>query len=126
MFEIWFSLRCGVANREFIRVLEQCGSPYQVFTSDESELERLPCGERLKQALADRNLEEADRIACFCEKNDVHILFWQDADYPASLRTLMDPPLLLYYRGRLPDFAHLLCISTVGTRTMSAYGKRMA
>ena len=126
LFEIWFSLRCGVANREFIRVLEQCGSPYQVFTADESELERLPCGERLKQALADRNLEEADRIACFCEKNDVHILFWQDADYPASLRTLMDPPLLLYYRGRLPDFAHLLCISTVGTRTMSAYGKRMA
>jgi DNA processing protein len=126
LFEIWFSLRCGVANREFIPVLEQCGSPYQVFTADECELEHLPCGEKLKRDLADRSLEEADRIACFCEKNDVHILFWQDAAYPASLRTLVDPPLLLYYRGQLPDFAHLLCVGTVGTRTMSAYGKRMA
>lgn len=126
LFEIWFSLRCGIANREFPAVLEQYGSPYAVFTADENELERMPCSEKLKRAFADKSLGEAMRILEYCREREVGLLFWQDPDYPASLRTLLDPPTLLYYTGTLPDFAHLLCISIVGTRKMSEYGKRMA
>jgi DNA protecting protein DprA len=43
-----------------------------------------------------------------------------------SYRSLTDPPVLLYYRGTLPDFQNRLCIAMVGTRRMSAYGCRMA
>ena len=126
LFDIWFALRCGVACREFQPVLEVCGSPYEVFRADEAEIEKLPCSQGLKNRLADKSLAESNRIMEFCKSWDVKLLFWQDEEYPASLRPLRDPPVLLYYKGHLPDFSGRLCISMVGTRSMSEYGKRMA
>ncbi|MBR6783014.1 MAG: DNA-processing protein DprA [Clostridia bacterium] len=126
LFEIWFSLRCGVGNREFTQLLERFGTPYDLYKADENELEGLPCSRRLKTRLADKSLSEATRIMEYCRATGVGILFWQDEDYPASLRPLRDPPVLLYYRGRLPDLSRRLCISVVGTRSMSEYGKRIA
>ncbi len=126
LFEIWFSLRIGIANTEFQTVLAHYGTPYDVFNADEAELEALPVSPRLKLALADKSLQESSRIAEYCKANRIGILFWQDEHYPVALRPLRDPPALLYYRGRLPDFNRRLCISVVGTRSMSEYGKRMA
>ncbi len=126
LFEIWFSLRVGVANTEFQTLLTHYGTPYDIFNADEAELEAMPISPRLRQALADKSLQESSRIAEYCRANGVGLLFWQDESYPAALRPLRDPPVLLYFRGRLPDFHKRLCISVVGTRSMSEYGKRMA
>ena len=126
LFEIWFALRCGIASKEFQPLLETYGSPYDLFNADESEIRALPCSEGLKARLLDKSLAEATRIMEYCEANGVGILFFHDEEYPASLRPLRDPPILLYYRGRLPELSRRLCISVVGTRSMSEYGKRMA
>ena len=126
LFEIWFALRCGPQNREFQALLEACGSPYDIYHAEEAELESLPCSKNLKLRLADKSLEEATRVMEYCRRNRVGLLFWQDENYPVSLRPLRDPPVLLYYQGTLPDFSRRLCISVVGTRSMSEYGKRMA
>lgn len=54
--------------------------------------------------------------------------FWTpaDADYPALLFAINDPPPVLYYRGQLrlndPKFA--LSVGIVGTRRPSNYGKK--
>ena len=54
--------------------------------------------------------------------------FWTpaDADYPALLFAINDPPPLLYYRGnlRLNDHLNALSVGIVGTRRPSAYGQR--
>ncbi len=126
LFEIWFALRCGVQNREFRPLLETYGTPYDLYKAEESELESLPCSQGLKAKLADKSLGEATRIMEFCREKGVGILFWQDDDYPVSLRPLRDPPVLLYYKGKLPDLTKKLCVSVVGTRSMSEYGKRVA
>ena len=126
LFEIWFALRCGIANKEFQPLLETYGTPYDLFNADEAELDKLPCSQTLKNRLADKSLREATRIMEYCKENGIGILFWQDEQYPASLRPLRDPPALLYYKGKLPDLSRRLCISVVGTRSMSEYGKRMA
>lgn len=53
--------------------------------------------------------------------------FWTpaDADYPALLFAINDPPPLLYYRGnlRLTD-PNRMTVGIVGTRRPSTYGKR--
>ncbi len=126
LFEIWFSLRLGPANTEFQRLLDRFGTPFDIFNADEAELDTLPLSPRLRAALSDKSLQESSRILEYCADAGVDILFWQDENYPTALRSLKDPPVLLYCYGRLPDFNRLLCISVVGTRTMSEYGKRMA
>lgn len=126
LFQIWFSLRCGIACKEFVPLLERYGSPYAIFDLDEAEIEQLGCSDRLKNALSNKELDESYRILSWCENNGVGLLFWSDKEYPSSLRILRDPPVLLYYKGELPSFDTYLCISVVGTRKMSEYGKRMA
>ena len=126
LFEIWFALRCGPGNREFRPLLEQFGTPYDLYHADEAEIEQLPCSRSLRNRLSDKSLDEADRIMEYCRKSGIGILFWLDEQYPSSLRPLRDPPVLLYYKGKLPDLSRRLCISVVGTRSMSEYGKRMA
>ena len=126
LFEIWFALRCGVQNKEFQPLLDRYGTPYDLFNADEAEIESLPCSQTFKRRLMDKSLGQASRIMEYCRANNVGLLFWQDEEYPVSLRPLRDPPVLLYYRGKLPDLSRRLCISVVGTRKMSEYGKRMA
>ncbi len=126
LFEIWLALRCGPANTEFRFLLDKYGSAYDLFGADADELEQLAISPRLRRALEDKSLQEASRINTYCKENSVGILFWSDEAYPASLRPLRDPPVLLYYKGCLPELGRRLCISVVGTRSMSEYGKRMA
>ena len=126
LFEIWFYLCCGAGNSEFPQLLEQYGTPYDLYNITEAELDSLPCSDKLKTRLANKSLAAASEILDKCLQNDIRILFWQDENYPASLRPLRDPPVLLYYRGNLPDFSRRLCISVVGTRNMSEYGKHLA
>jgi len=47
-----------------------------------------------------------------------------DAGYPAALEELTDPPALLYQRGDLPEA--VLRVAVVGSRTPTAYGRRVA
>ena len=126
LFSVWFSLCTGVANTEFPRVLSQFGSAYAVFRAEESEIEALDISERFKSALQNKSLDRAYGIVDFCKQNGVGILAYTDKAYPSTLRALHAPPSLLYYKGKLPDFERQLFISTVGTRSMSEYGKEMA
>ncbi len=54
------------------------------------------------------------------QKLEVHIVsLWDGDDYPALLRTIHDPPALLYIRGRIPGQQAL---AVVGSRRASATG----
>jgi DNA processing protein len=48
-----------------------------------------------------------------------------DAEYPAALRTLYDPPLVLYVKGAF-DPRDARSVAIIGTRTPSYYGREMA
>jgi DNA processing protein len=53
------------------------------------------------------------------------VLAWSDADYPAVLRHIPDPPLALMVRGDLPGDDEI-AIAVVGTRRATSYGRRVA
>lgn len=56
------------------------------------------------------------------EKLGVEIIDYDDDQFPAQLRELATPPLLLYYRGSLSKINTKFCIGVVGSRRPSAYG----
>lgn len=128
LFWIWLSRRIGPGSKLYPVLLERFGTPYDLYNADDEEIaSTMPeLSERMKRALGDKNLDEAYEIAGYCRRNGYSILCYNDARYPLSYRSLTDPPLLLYYRGTLPDFQNKLCIAMVGTRKMSEYGRRIA
>ncbi len=126
LFDIWFSLCCGPANPEMQTVFEHYRDAYDVFSAEPADLEALPVSPRFRAALSERSLQAAADINAYCRREGIGMVAWQDEEYPSCLRTLEDPPYLLYYRGKLPDFDKSLCCAVVGTRTMSEYGRRIS
>jgi DNA processing protein len=59
------------------------------------------------------------------EKAGVHVLAWDDPQYPSNLRQVFNPPPLLYVRGKI-ETRDEWAVAIVGTRRASAYGKEAA
>jgi DNA processing protein len=55
----------------------------------------------------------------------ITLVRYTDANYPARLRTIADPPLLLYVKGDLTG-ADDKAVAIVGSRSASDYGRRVA
>ena len=123
---IWFAEKCGVGSTDMMAVFEKFGSIKDVYLADYDEYIEKGVGERLAETLSDKSLDGTYSIMKYCEITGVGILTYSDESYPQSLRSLKDPPAVLYYVGKLPDFNKHLCIATVGTRKMSEYGMRSA
>ena len=120
---IWLTMHQNVSGGSIRRLLRRFGTPEAVFHADKDELrhtEGLTPGEY--QALISHDTAQARQILELCYRKDIHILTYQDSAYPSALRAIDDPPALLYYRGRLPDFDGRPAVAVVGARNASAYG----
>lgn len=127
LYWIWLSLRFGPNASGFAEVLDAFGDPYSVYVADRALIaERLGPSSPVVPRLSDKDMTEAHRIYDYCVSRGVSILTYGDLAYPARLKTIQNPPILLYYIGTLPAWNRRLCLGVVGTRRMSEYGKRMA
>lgn len=117
----------GIGYARYAALVRAFGSPSAVLRASVGELSEVKnIGKNLAQNIfnyrANINLTgEMEQTA----RAGVDIYTIEDGDYPEILRQLPDPPLVLYVRGRLPDFSRN-CVSIVGSRRLSAYGDRMA
>ena len=124
---IWFSTRPGLSDRGRAAVLQHFHDAEDIYYADP---EAIACVEGLSaeacESLAEKDLKAAEEILSQCAKKDIHILTYQDAAYPARLKAISDPPVVLYYKGTLPELDALPVIAVVGTRKASAYGMTTA
>jgi DNA processing protein len=120
---IWLATRSGINDRVKAAILAHFGDPEDVFYADSVAYKQIEgLTEEGAQALEDKALAEAQGILARCADEDIHILTYRDAAYPGRLKNIADPPLVLYYKGRLPDFDGQPLIAVVGTRKASGYG----
>ena len=124
---IWLATRPHVSDRAKVELVRRFQDPEAVYFADaESYLEIEGLREEGKTSLADKSLQEAEQILRTCRKKDLKILTYRDAAYPSRLKNIPDPPLVFYYKGRLPDFDANPLVGVVGTRKASAYGMNTA
>lgn len=124
---IWFATRAGVGDFTRKKLLARFGSPEAIFEAGEAELHQVEGLKELGQwSLMDKTLDSSHGILRRCTDKGIRILTYQDAAYPNRLKNIPDPPMVLYYKGNLPDFDALAVIGVVGTRSASPYGLTMA
>ena len=116
----------GIGHVRYTALKEAFGSPAAVFGRTAEELEAVPgVGPQLAEKVASYDWEAGLRAELdLCDRAGVRILTLWDEAYPQILRTLYDPPLCLYVRGKLPPFPNN-AVAVVGTRRMTQYGARM-
>ena len=124
--DIALNLVPGIGFARRAALLEHFGSAEAVFSASQSDLEQVPrLGRKLAETIAAFDARaELDRELNAADKGGVRIFTLSDPDYPEILRDLYDPPLCLYWRGRLPEEGMPL-VAVVGSRRLSSYGSRM-
>ncbi len=123
---LWLTSLPRVGNQLRLALLQQFGSPEDIYFADQESY--LHAGADLAQAqcLSDKRMTAADRILGRCDALGIRIVTMQDADYPDRLRNIFDPPCILYAKGRMPRFDEELAIAMVGTRQSTPYGEQAA
>ena len=91
---------------------------------NEEMLRGLRCREEtIRRALIRLEEFDAEKYAVDLTSRGISFLTIGDDAYPKKLKEIGDPPPFLYYKGDL-SILDQPCIALVGTRDMSALGKR--
>jgi len=124
---IWLAHRPGVNDRVKLALLQHFRDPEDIYFADSDAFDHISgITPEIKAALLDKDLKSAEKILADCGREKISILTYRDAAYPVRLKNISDPPLVLYYKGILPEFDANPVIAVVGTRHASAYGMTAA
>ncbi len=121
---IWLANRPGLSDRGRAVLLQHFPDAEDIYYADAQALPEL--NEEAAAALLDKDLHAARQVLEECNRKKIQIITWRDAAYPARLRNIADPPVVLYCKGSLPSCDALPLIGVVGTRSASGYGMTAA
>ena len=124
---IWLATRPNFSDRQKVAALSLFHDPEELYFAANDSLCRLegisPEG---LESLRDKNLTGAEEILAQCMEKGIHICTYLDAAYPKRLKNIADPPVVLYYKGTIPEIDGNPVIGVVGTRKATAYGLGIA
>ena len=120
------SLTPGLGPTRGKKLVEFFGSVANVFHTSLTELEAAGLPAAAAQAIGTgRSIELAhEELAKACAAG-IKLVTLDEAEYPARLRQIYDPPLVLYVRGNLAALSQP-GIAMIGTRHPTPYGMGMA
>lgn len=109
------------------KLRERFGSAEAILAARPSELKSVEgIGEEAAQSVTNAaQLVSVEKELAWAEKLGVTILHFEDERYPASLREIYDPPLVLYVRGLVPE-KWRAGVGVIGTRQVTHYGTEVA
>src|SRR5690554_4814223 len=103
--------------------MEVMGDEEAVFKESISKLETIPrISKRLITEIRNSEvLRKAEKELGFVTKNNIHLLFFTDKNYPQRLNNCIDAPILMYAKGNV-EFNRNKVINIIGTRNATKYG----
>lgn len=127
VYWIWFSQLREVTLQQKWDLLAQFGDIDSIFSAKPIQLRAIPWMTKpALDELQERDVAQAYALYQTCKQENIELLPCTDAAYPVALQQIVEPPVLLYYKGILPDFNAQPIIAVVGTRQATLYGKNMA
>jgi len=125
-YRIGITLIPGIGDVLAKNLISYCGSVEGVFKEKKTALQKIPgIGETLANVVRKQNvLGRAEEEIKFIRKYKISPLFYLDDAYPQRLKHCADSPVLIYYKGKA-ELNMKRIVSIVGTRNVTAYGKKI-
>lgn len=112
----------GLGCRKATQLIQQFRSPENVFRASREELEGCGLSGSLAQSIESGcTFEDAADQQSKLRESGAQVVALTDPLYPARLRDIYDPPVLLFARGRV-ELLRTIMLAVVGTRRPSHYG----
>ena len=127
LYWVWLAENTAPGRSDAAKLLEHFpGGAKEVYEAeDPALLSTEGCSQTFLKRLTNKDLSKAERILEYCFLNGISIIPCTSPRYPKRLHSLYNKPTVLYVRGRIEDLDERFCVSIVGARDMSAYGKHM-
>ena len=120
------ALTPGLGPTRVRKLIEHFGSAERVLQASLTELEATGMQAVSAQSIATgKSVELAQQECAKAAENSILILVMDDPAYPARLREIYDPPVVLFVRGNVEALS-LPGLAVVGTRHPTPYGTGMA
>ena len=123
---VWLATRRNIRDGRKMELLERFSDPEQIYFAAKRDYEGLELTLRELESLQDKDLDGARKILDDCGRFGIQVMTIHDGIYPKRLKNIPDPPVVLYYKGRVPQLDELPTIGVVGTRKASIYGLNAA
>jgi len=124
----WIALSVveGVGSITFKKLLEKEIKPENIFSFSKRELKETGILKEssIEEIVRKEVLKKAEKIIKDAERHGIKIFTMDSPEYPFLLKSIPDPPPLLYVMGEIKS--NEKCVAVVGTRNPSEYGKGVA
>lgn len=108
------------------RLVDRFGTAERALTARHADFAAV-AGRAAADARSDPELRDGVRSALTAaEESAMEILTWDDGAYPPGLRHLVDPPPVLFLRGRSELLGHAPTVTVVGARRSTARARSVA
>ncbi len=111
--------------RRILKLLQRWPQLDDMFRLSLQELIQAGLPEKMAQAISSLDLNCIEEDLSWEKERGHHLLTWSDSGYPALLKEIDDPPVVLYAKGDLSSLRQRT-ISIVGTRNPSVTGRETA
>ena len=123
---IWLTSLEGLSSKKAFDLLEKFKSPQIIYSLSESDLKNTKglTEKNIKELL---NSDKRDRVGTIYElmvRNNIKMVNICEESYPQKLKNIYDPPIALYYKGKLES--DNFSIAVVGSRRTTGYGSKTA
>ena len=115
----------GIGAATCRRLLEALGNPAAVRRAPAGQLQSLGLAPQAIEALRTPAQAALERELAWQEAADNHIIGLDDRDYPALLRQIPDPPVVIYAHGDI-SLLDSLQLAVVGSRNPTPAGRQTA
>lgn len=124
----WIRLQSALgAGAALSEIIEYFGSAKALFDAGETEWRMSPVlVPRQIEKLCESTEAQANEVLATCKMNGWQVVPYDDSHYPERLRSIFNPPAVLYVDGELPDIDNSIVIGIVGTRRASDYAVKAA
>ena len=127
LYWIWFAQLNKLSTVQKNLLLQHFHDPEEIYHCRAATLAKLDgVTEAMCHGLEDKDLTAAESILQQCDELGIGIVTQQDDTYPARLKNTYDPPIVLYFKGTLPQWDAQPVIAIVGTRKATPYGLTVA
>ena len=127
VFEWLWIVNCfGCGNARIWEVKEKFSSVTEMYEAlrEPEKIKNMLLPKELKNAKG-TNEDKINELISYCEKHNIYILTFDDEIYPERLRSIYNPPAVLFCRGELECLENDFCLAAVGTRKPSDYSVRL-
>ncbi len=129
IYDIWLSTLPGVSSGRKLELMDLLGGSAGVFRASPDTIREIFTKSKILSTeasfckrLLQKDLRTAQRCLKEAKKTGASIVSIRSGEYPDGLKTISNPPLVLFGLGDI-SLLRTRCVAIVGTRRASPYGR---